>query len=149
MLFSWFSIANFVLTFYYLAGSMNLVIKHGEALFIFFKYLIFCDLASLFIISMGNRPQGAKHLFITSMVILSICATYSLICGFVFAFKSLAMEQDPQNICRHRYLIALHLWPILFLITDVPGSLAHVYIIHTILFDTSRLYMYFTDFCLL
>lgn len=36
MLFSWFSIANFVLTFYYLAGSMNLVIKHGEALFIFF-----------------------------------------------------------------------------------------------------------------
>ena len=98
MLFSWFSIANFVLTFYYLAGSMNLVIKHGEALFIFFKYLIFCDLASLFIISMGNRPQGAKHLFITSMVILSICATYSLICGFVFAFKSLASGTESHKI---------------------------------------------------
>lgn len=66
------------------------------ALFIFFKYLIFCDLASLFIISMGNRPQGAKHLFITSMVILTVCATYSLICGFIFAFKALC-EPGTSN----------------------------------------------------
>lgn len=97
MLFSWFSIANFVLTFYYLAGSMNKVIKHGEALFIFLKYLIFCDLASLFIISMGNRPQGGKHLFITSMVILTFCACYSLICGFVFAARSLNSEYETHK----------------------------------------------------
>lgn len=89
MLFSWFAISNFVLTFYYLAGSLNSVVKHGEALFIFFKYLIFCDLASLFIISMGNRPQGGKYLFITSIVILSICAIYALVCGFVFAIQTL------------------------------------------------------------
>lgn len=96
MLFSWFAISNFVLTFYYLAGSMNNVMKHGNALFIFFKYLIYCDLASLFIISMGNRPQGAKHLFIISMIILTICATYALICGFIFAIKSL-MSKDNSN----------------------------------------------------
>ncbi|CCE65636.1 hypothetical protein TPHA_0M00610 [Tetrapisispora phaffii CBS 4417] len=89
MLFSWFSISNFVLTFYYLAGSLNDVIKHGDVLFIFFKYLIFCDLASLFIISMGNRPQGGKWLFMTSLIILTICAIYSLICGFTFAFMTL------------------------------------------------------------
>ncbi|CCD22877.1 chitin synthase CHS2 NDAI_0A07230 [Naumovozyma dairenensis CBS 421] len=98
MLFSWFSIANFVLTFYYLAGSLNTTIKHGEALFIFFKYLIFCDLASLFIISMGNRPQGAKHLFITSMVILTVCAAYSVICGFVFAIKVLRDNENSNNV---------------------------------------------------
>ncbi|CCK72520.1 chitin synthase CHS2 KNAG_0K01590 [Huiozyma naganishii CBS 8797] len=98
MLFSWFSIANFVLTFYYLAGSLNDVIKHGEALFIFLKYLIFCDLASLFIISMGNRPQGAKHLFIISMVIITICAIYSLVCGFVFAAKALHSGSEPHSV---------------------------------------------------
>lgn len=97
MLFSWFSIANFVLTFYYLAGSLNGILKHGEALFIFLKYLIFCDLASLFIISMGNRPQGAKHLFIASMVILTICAIYSIVCGFVFAIRSLESGTESHS----------------------------------------------------
>ncbi|SCU98144.1 LAMI_0F13234g1_1 [Lachancea mirantina] len=89
MVFSWFSISNFFLTFYFLAGSMNSLIKHGDYLFTFFKYLVICDLAALFIISMGNRPQGANHLFILSMVILSICSTYALVCGLVFSFKSL------------------------------------------------------------
>ncbi|SMN20273.1 similar to Saccharomyces cerevisiae YBR038W CHS2 Chitin synthase II [Maudiozyma saulgeensis] len=97
MLFSWFSIANFVLTFYYLAGSLNEVLKHGEALFIFLKYLIFCDLACLFIISMGNRPQGGKHLYITSMVILTICALYSLICGFTFAIRSMVLKEESHS----------------------------------------------------
>lgn len=97
MLFSWFSIANFVLTFYYLAGSLNNILKHGEALFIFLKYLIFCDLACLFIISMGNRPQGGKHLYIASMVILTICALYSLICGFTFAIRSLVLKEETNS----------------------------------------------------
>ncbi|SCU78318.1 LAME_0A04104g1_1 [Lachancea meyersii CBS 8951] len=94
MLFSWFSISNFFLTFYFLAGSMNKLMNHGDVLFTFFKYLVICDLAALFIISMGNRPQGANHLFIISMVILSICSTYALICGLVFSFKTL---QDPSE----------------------------------------------------
>lgn len=98
MLFSWFAISNFVLTFYYLAGSMNGIIKHGGAIFIFFKYLIFCDLASLFIISMGNRPQGAKHLFITSMIILTVCAAYALICGFVFSIKALRSDSESHSV---------------------------------------------------
>lgn len=98
ILFSWFSIANFVLIFYYLAGSMNKLIRHGEALFIFFKYLIFCNLAGLFIISMGNRPQGGKHLFILSMVLIAICSTYALICGFVFAARALNSPSEPHSI---------------------------------------------------
>ena len=96
MLFSWFSIANFVLTFYYLAGSLLRILKHGQALFIFLKYLIFCDLACLFIISMGNRPQGGKHLFITSMVILTICALYSIVCGFLFAIRTLVLHDESH-----------------------------------------------------
>lgn len=98
MVFSWFSIANFVLTFYYLAGSLNKVIKHGEVLFVFLKYLIFCDLAGLFIISMGNRPQGGKHLFIASMCILTVCAIYSLVCGFVFAARTLQSGTETYSM---------------------------------------------------
>ncbi|AGO12171.1 AaceriAEL190Wp [[Ashbya] aceris (nom. inval.)] len=95
MFFSWFSISNFFLTFYYLAGSMISVLKHGKALFTFFKYLIICDLAAIFIISMGNSPQGANHLFIISMFLLSVCSTYALVCGITFAIKTLASISTP------------------------------------------------------
>lgn len=97
MLFSWFSIANFFLTFYYLAGSLNTVIRHGDVLFTFFKYLLICNLCALFIISMGNRPQGANHLFITSMVLLTICSTYALVCGLVFSFKTLKSGSESHS----------------------------------------------------
>ncbi|SSD61273.1 related to Chitin synthase 2 [Saccharomycodes ludwigii] len=97
-LFSWFSIANFFLTFYYLAGSMNVIIKHGIVLFTFFKYLLICTICALFIISMGNRPQGANHLFISSMVILSICSTYALITGLVFSFKTLKATDTSYHV---------------------------------------------------
>ncbi|CCH62221.1 hypothetical protein TBLA_0G02840 [Henningerozyma blattae CBS 6284] len=96
-LFGWFSIANFVITFYYLAGSLNQVIHNGVALFIFFKYLIICDLACCFIISMGNRPQGAKWLFLTSMVIITICAIYSLVCGLLFAIQTLVKHTESYS----------------------------------------------------
>ncbi|CCF58836.1 hypothetical protein KAFR_0F02390 [Kazachstania africana CBS 2517] len=96
-IFSWFSIANLVLTFYYLAGSVNNVLKHGDVLFIFLKYLIFCDLASLFIISMGNRPQGAKPLFLISMIILTFCAIYSLVCGFYFGITQLDSKDTSSG----------------------------------------------------
>lgn len=98
MIFSWFSIANFFLTFYYLAGSMNKLMNHGDLLFTFVKYLVICDLAALFIISMGNRPQGANHLFIISMTILSICSTYALGCGLAFSIRILNNHHESHLI---------------------------------------------------
>lgn len=98
MIFSWFSISNFFLTFYYLAGSMNTIIKHGDVLFTFFKYLLTCTICALFIISMGNRPQGANHLFIISMVILSVCSTYAVVCGLVFSIKTLQDGTESYSV---------------------------------------------------
>lgn len=98
MLFSWFSIANFFLTFYYLAGSMNTVIDHGVVLFTFFRYLLICDLCALFIISMGNRPQGANHLFIISMIILTVCSTYAIICGLYFSIQTLNSGSEEHTV---------------------------------------------------
>ena len=94
--FSWFSIANFFLTFYFLAGSMTMLIKNGMVLFTFFKYLLICTICGLFIISMGNRPQGANHLFITSMVILSVCSTFAIITGLYFSISTLKKNEETH-----------------------------------------------------
>ncbi|OBA28402.1 hypothetical protein HANVADRAFT_51695 [Hanseniaspora valbyensis NRRL Y-1626] len=96
--FSWFSIANFYLTFYFLAGSMIDLIKHGVYLFTFFKYLLLSTICALFIISMGNRPQGATHLFIVSMVILSICTLFALITGLYFASTTLQTGTEEHSM---------------------------------------------------
>ncbi|GMM38702.1 chitin synthase [Saccharomycopsis crataegensis] len=93
LLFSFFSLGNFYLAFYFLAGSLanTDVIPHNGGYWIFtiLNYFCLCDLTSIFIISMGNRPQGAKHLYFASMIILTICALYSMACGFYFVGKTL------------------------------------------------------------
>lgn len=93
LLFSFFSLGNFYLAFYFLAGSLantNAIPNNGGYwIFTILNYLCVCNLTSIFIISMGNRPQGAKHLYFASMIILTICALYSVGCGFFFVGKTL------------------------------------------------------------
>ncbi len=98
LIFSFFSLANFYLAFYFLAGSIsgndNTLIGNngGYWLFIIFKYICLCDLAIIFILSMGNRPQGAKNLFLISLIILIIVYLYATGCGLYFVIKTLLQQ---------------------------------------------------------
>lgn len=98
LLFSFFSLGNFYLAFYFLGGSLaaSNAIPHNGGYWIFtiLNYLCVCDLTSIFIISMGNRPQGAKHLYFSSMILLTVCAVYSLICGLYFVGKTVSEKND-------------------------------------------------------
>ncbi|KAH3685749.1 hypothetical protein WICPIJ_003268 [Wickerhamomyces pijperi] len=102
LLFSWFSIGNFYLTFYFLAGSLRNSARFGTtggtALFTIFNYITIATMCALFIISMGNRPQGAQHLFILCMVLLSIASTFALICGLYFAFNQLSSGSEGHRV---------------------------------------------------
>lgn len=102
LLFSWFSIGNFYLTFYFLAGSLSTSSNFGKvggtAIFTIFNYITIATICGLFIISMGNRPQGAQHLFILCMVLLSICSTFALICGLYFAIHSLHSGSEGHTV---------------------------------------------------
>lgn len=101
LLFSWFSIGNFYLTFYFLAGSLQnkKLIAHNGGFWIFtiFNYICVSTLASMFIISMGNRPQGAVHLFIIGMALLSICSTFALICGLYFVIRTFNSDYGDHS----------------------------------------------------
>lgn len=91
--FSYFSLANFYLTFYFLTGSLtSKEMGAGDAgfwIFTIFNYLCICCLTSLFIVSIGNHPQASKQLFKLLMILLTVCALYALIVGLVFVAKTI------------------------------------------------------------
>lgn len=84
LLFTYFSLANFYLTFYFVAGGLadptvdpfpkNL----GKYIFYILRYTLTLLIATQFILSLGNRPQGSKKLYLGSMVTLSIIMIYTM-----------------------------------------------------------------------
>ncbi|CAI8500435.1 unnamed protein product [Pichia kudriavzevii] len=85
LLFSFFSIANFYITFYYLAGSLIVIGgTGGKVVFEIMNYICICTLLAMLVISMGNKPTGAPMLFWVCVILLTLCGMYALISGFYF-----------------------------------------------------------------
>ncbi|KAK7431354.1 Chitin synthase, class 2 [Neonectria magnoliae] len=83
LMFTFFSLANFYLTFYFVAGGLTDKkvdpFGHNIATVIFhiLRYSCVLLIATQFILSLGNRPQGAKKLYLISMVIYGIIMIYT------------------------------------------------------------------------
>ncbi|CAJ2512170.1 Uu.00g051850.m01.CDS01 [Anthostomella pinea] len=83
LLFTYFSLANFYLTFYFVAGGLTDPtvdpFGHNIALYIFtiLRYVFVLLTSMQFILSLGNRPQGAKKLYLTSMICYGIIMAYN------------------------------------------------------------------------
>jgi len=101
LLFTFFSLANFYLTFYFIAGGMAdpKVDPFGNGIanyiFIIFRYVMVLLISTQFIISLGNRPQGAKKMYLASMIIYGIIMTYTTISCFYIIIRQLKMKDDP------------------------------------------------------
>ncbi|KAE8443508.1 Chitin synthase, class 2 [Mollisiaceae sp. DMI_Dod_QoI] len=98
LMFTYFSLANFYLTFYFIAGSLSDKtidpFGHGlgEIFFIILRYVCILLICTQFILSMGNRPQGAKKLYLASMIIYAIIMAYT-----VFACIYIIIRQVTQK----------------------------------------------------
>jgi chitin synthase len=83
LLFTFFSLANFYLTFYFVAGSLSdpMVDPFGHHIglyiFVILRYTCILLICTQFILSMGNRPQGSKKLYMTSMILYAIIMAYN------------------------------------------------------------------------
>ncbi|KAF2423484.1 chitin synthase, class II [Tothia fuscella] len=100
LLFTFFSLANFYLTFYFIAGSMADrqldPFGHGigKIIFIILRYSCVLLIAVQFILSMGNRPQGAKKMYFSSMVVYGVIMAYTTFCALFIVVKQL---KDPKT----------------------------------------------------
>ncbi|EFW99376.1 chitin synthase b [Grosmannia clavigera kw1407] len=94
LLFTYFSLANFYLTFYFVAGGLanpkSDPFGHNVGLYIFtvLRYTCVLLICTQFILSLGNRPQGSRRLYVAGMVIYAIIMTYT-----TFACLYIIVEQ--------------------------------------------------------
>ncbi|KAK4893619.1 Chitin synthase, class 2 [Elasticomyces elasticus] len=100
LLFTFFSLGNFYLTFYFVAGSLGDPkidpFGHHIGLYIFYlmKYVCVLLIMMQFVLSMGNRPQGAKRMFFGSMVTFGIIMAYTTFAAFWVVIKQLTDNDD-------------------------------------------------------
>ncbi|KAK5699146.1 Chitin synthase, class 2 [Elasticomyces elasticus] len=100
LLFTFFSLGNFYLTFYFVAGSLGDPkidpFGHHIGLYIFYlmKYVCVLLIMMQFVLSMGNRPQGAKKMFFGSMVTFGIIMAYTTFAAFWVVIKQLTENDD-------------------------------------------------------
>ncbi|THC99210.1 hypothetical protein EYZ11_001298 [Aspergillus tanneri] len=86
LLFTYFGLANFYLAFYFIAGSLsNKKIdpfghNMGKYIFTVLRYACVVIMCLQFIISMGNRPQGAKKLYLSGIIVYCVIMVYTAFC---------------------------------------------------------------------
>ncbi|KAI0164991.1 glycosyltransferase family 2 protein [Xylariaceae sp. FL1272] len=84
LLFTWFSLANYYLAFYFLCGGLSDSkvdpFGHSIAFYIFtvLRYVLILLTSMQFIISLGNRPQGAKKMYTISIITYAVIMAYTI-----------------------------------------------------------------------
>jgi chitin synthase len=104
LLFTYFSLANFYLTFYFVAGSLSDVTVDpfghhiGLVIFTILRYTCVLLICTQFILSMGNRPQGAKRLYLSSMIIYAIIMAYNTFACIYIVVRQLKNHSAGLNL---------------------------------------------------
>jgi chitin synthase len=103
-MFTFFSLANFYLTFFFIAGSLadpkldpfghNI----GKYVFYILRYTVVLLICMQFILSMGNRPQGAKKMFLWSMVGYCVIMAYTTFASIYIVVVQLRDPKAPKTI---------------------------------------------------
>jgi chitin synthase len=103
-MFTFFSLANFYLTFYFIAGSLadpklDPFGHHiGKYVFYILRYTVVLLICMQFILSMGNRPQGAKKMFLWSMVGYCVIMAYTTFASIYIVIVQLRDPKAPKTI---------------------------------------------------
>lgn len=104
LLFTYFSLANFYLTFFFIAGGLADPevdpFGHGigNVIFIILRYSCVLLTAMQFIISLGNRPQGARKLYLASVIVYSIVSVYTVFATIFVVVRQFTSFKDEMTI---------------------------------------------------
>ncbi|ORZ17345.1 chitin synthase 2 [Absidia repens] len=105
LIFSWFALGNFYLTFYILTealGSDDLPDKPFSAnvadiLHLVLNYIYVLLIIIQFIIALGNRPQGSKWAYVISMVFFALLMIYMMFATIWITVKSVTTIVDDAE----------------------------------------------------
>ncbi|OUM68694.1 glycosyltransferase family 2 protein [Piromyces sp. E2] len=116
LLFSWFGLANFFLTFYFLASmvkknsaktGITFLDEHGDRIFLIMETIYAYALICIFICSLGNRPQGSRLLYLACIILFAIVMLdnsnvvgmfFSLLATYGIYFISSFLHLQPAHM---------------------------------------------------
>ncbi|KAG6814003.1 hypothetical protein H0H92_004496 [Tricholoma furcatifolium] len=91
LLFTWTSLANFYLAFYFLVSSATKTgtdnafnfLSSGAGYYVFevFLKLYLCLLFVVLVCSLGNRPQGSRWIYLLCMILFGLCNVITMWCA--------------------------------------------------------------------
>jgi chitin synthase len=101
LIFTYLSLANFYLTFYFIAGGLAdpKVDPFGGAakyIFLILRYVCVLLISAQFILSLGNRPQGSKKMYLASMIIYAVIMAYTLFACIYVVVRQFSLRDDPS-----------------------------------------------------
>ncbi|KAK4232228.1 hypothetical protein QBC38DRAFT_90240 [Podospora fimiseda] len=102
LFFTYFSLANFYLTFYFIAGGLadpKVDPFNGAAkwIFIFLRYICILLISTQFILSLGNRPQGSRKMYLASMIIYSVIMAYTIFATiYIIAYQLKPKDKEDH-----------------------------------------------------
>ncbi|KAI0233008.1 hypothetical protein L0F63_004064, partial [Massospora cicadina] len=109
MLFSWFALANYYLTFYFLTlsasktsgGRYSPLGPAGPWVFVTVRYLYIMAIVITFVLSLGNRPQGyniAYALVVSMFALIMVLVTYLAFFTVVNSFLGVTASNFGQSL---------------------------------------------------
>ncbi|KAL2137209.1 hypothetical protein VTI74DRAFT_6420 [Chaetomium olivicolor] len=102
LLFTYFSLANFYLTFYFIAGGLAdpavdpFGNRAGLYIFTILRYVCVLLISTQFILSLGNRPQGSKKMYLASMIIYAVIMAYTSFACIYIVVRQFKQKDDPN-----------------------------------------------------
>ncbi|KAJ7611002.1 chitin synthase 2 [Roridomyces roridus] len=109
LIFTWTSLANFYLAFFFLVGSATSDPTTGAFNFLgqgagkeVFEVFLKLYIALLFVVvvcSLGNRPQGSKFIYITAIILFGLCNVITLWCAGYTVY--LSVKAVPLSEWKH------------------------------------------------
>ncbi|KAI8067842.1 chitin synthase 1 [Gongronella butleri] len=96
LLFSWFAMSNLFITFYFITKSLAddqtdpFGNGWGNRFFNIFRCLYLFLIVVIFICSLGNRPQGAKWLFMGCLIGFSVIMMYMIFASAWLVYKGIS-----------------------------------------------------------
>ncbi|KAH6907524.1 chitin synthase [Coprinopsis sp. MPI-PUGE-AT-0042] len=101
LIFAWFSLANFYIAFAILATAMEseaFGLKGINIFNVIINYVYVGLLIMCFILSLGNRPQGAKWFYTIAMIGFSLITIYMTFAAFFLAVKGVqSIARDTEG----------------------------------------------------
>ncbi|PKK65679.1 glycosyltransferase family 2 protein [Rhizophagus irregularis] len=104
LLFNWFALGNFYLAFFFLTSATTSNPKFdpfkglGDELFYIIRSLYLMVIVTIFICSMGNRPQGYKITYFLCIILFAIIMATMLYCAGYTVYLSIENVNDFKSI---------------------------------------------------